>query len=174
VGVTRHTYPNSAMVGDYLRACAGLVPALAILVSAPVGPVATAILAGLAALFAVFGLRTALRHATQIEVTETGLSASRPLLPATIRWTEIDGIKLAYYSTRRDRREGWMQLQLSARGATIGLDSRLDGFNQLVERAALAAAARGVEVSAATAANLAALGITNHVFCDASMVAGRA
>ena len=26
VGVTRHAYPASAMVGDYMRAAAGLVP----------------------------------------------------------------------------------------------------------------------------------------------------
>ncbi len=51
-------------------------------------------------------------------------------------------MKLAYYSTRRDRRDGWMQLELRAGASTIRLDSRIDGFAELVERAALAAAAR--------------------------------
>jgi hypothetical protein len=172
--MTRHIYPSSAMIGDYLRAGAGFVPAVAILVSAPVGPVAAAIFAGLAALFAAFGLRTALRHVSRIEVTETKLSTSGPL-PITIRWNELDRIKLAYYSTRRDRRDGWMQLELRAGGAAIRLDSRVEGFNQLVERSALAAAARGIEVSAATAANLEALGIRNPDFYDIpSMAEGRA
>jgi hypothetical protein len=158
------------MIGDYLRAGAGFVPVMAILVCTPLGPVATGILAGLAALFAVFGLRTALRHATRFEATETGLAAYGPL-SSTIRWAELDQIKLAYYSTRRDRREGWMQLDLRAGGALIRLDSRVDGFNHLVERSATAAAARGVGVSATTAANLQALGIRSPDFGEGASLA---
>ena len=171
--MTRHAYPGSAMVGDYLRAGAGFVPAMALLISAQVGPVGTGILAGFAALFGVFGLRTALRHLTQIEASETGLSASGPFA-ATIPWAELDRIKLAYYSTRRDRRDGWMQLELHAHGTSLRLDSRIEGFNELVERSARAAAARGVEIGAATAVNLDALGITNPDFCTiADIAAGR-
>jgi hypothetical protein len=158
--MTHHAYPGSAMTGDYLRAAAGLFPAAAILVYAQLGPVAAALTAGIAALFAAFGLRTALRHATRLEANETGLTLSGPL-STTIRWAELDRIKLAYYSTRRDRREGWMQLDLHAGAAAIRLDSRLDGFDHLVERSALAATARGIALSAATAANLRALGISN-------------
>ena len=162
------------MTGDYLRAAAGFVPATAILAIAALGPVATAMLAGFAALFAVFGLRTVLRHATRIEATETGLASSGPLA-AEIRWAELDRMKLAYYSTRRDRRDGWMQLELRTGAATIRLDSRIERFAELVERAALAAAARGVELSAATAANLEALGIRAPVLSGfADMAGGRA
>ncbi|MBV8119218.1 MAG: hypothetical protein JO081_04670 [Alphaproteobacteria bacterium] len=170
--MTRHAYPGSAMVGDYLRAGVGFIPAMAILVSAPIGPVATGLSAGFAALFGVFGLRTALRHVTQIEATETGLSASGPLA-TTIRWAELNRIKLAYYSTRRDRRDGWMQLELRARGASLRLDSRIEGFEQLVEQSARAAAEHGVEISAATAANMEALGIRNPDFCNLPDIAER-
>jgi hypothetical protein len=156
--MTRHAYPSSAMIGDYLRAAAGVVPVAVILAIAPVGTGAGVILGGLAALFLVFGVRTALRHITRVEISETGLSASGPL-GASIRWAELDGIKLAYYSTRRDRRDGWMQLELRAGSARVRLDSRIDGFPTLVERAARAAEMRGLELSAATAANLEALGI---------------
>ena len=172
--MTRHVYPSSAMIGDYVRAAAGFVPVAAVLALAAAGPVATGILSGLAALFALFGLRTALRHATQIVATETGLAASGPL-SATIRWAEIDRMKLAYYSTRRDRRDGWLQLELRAGVSTIRLDSRIGGFNELVERAAFAAAARGVELSAATIANLEALRIRTPAVADfAQMAGGRA
>jgi hypothetical protein len=168
--MTRHAYPASAMIGDYLRAGAGFFPAVSILACASLGPVAIGIVAAVAALFALFGLRTALRHATRLEATETGLSASGPW-PTTIRWAELDRIKLAYYSTRRDRSDGWMQLDLRAGGASLRLDNRLDGFNYLVERSAVAAAARGVEISATTAANLRALGIKGPEFRE---VAGTA
>jgi HEAT repeat protein len=68
-------------------------------------------------------------------------------------------MKLAYYSTRRDRKSGWMQLELGAGRARLSLDSRLDGFDRLVRYAAIAAAERGLQPSEATAANLQAMGI---------------
>lgn len=156
--MSRHAYPTSAMIGDYLRAAVGFVPIAAVLALAPVGAVGGAILGALAVLFALFGVRTALRHASPIEISEAGLSAAGPLGVA-IRWDRLDGIKLGYYSTRRDHRDGWMQLELRAGSSRIRIDSRIDGFAPLVGRAARAAAVRGISLSPPTAANLQALGI---------------
>ena len=39
-GTTRHVYPTVAMLGDYLRAAAGLVPVAILFATEPVGPVA--------------------------------------------------------------------------------------------------------------------------------------
>ena len=156
--MTDHGYPNSAMVGDYLRAAAGFVPAAAMFAVPAAGTAAIGVAAGFAALFLLFGLRTAVRHATHIGANETAIAAAGPLA-ATIRWAELDRMKLAYYSTRRDRRDGWMQLQLGAGRLRLRLDSRIDGFEELLARAARAAAVRGIELDAATLANLEALGI---------------
>ena len=162
------------MISDYLRAAAGFAPALAILVFSSPGPVGRGIVAAFAALFALFGLRAALRHATVIEASETELRASGPLA-AAIRWGELDQLRLAYFSTHRDKRDGWMQLDLRGGRSNIRLDSRIDGFNELVERAALAAAACGLELNAATAANLEALGVRHLVLPNiAGMAGGRA
>ena len=157
-GTTRHSYPASAMIGDYLRAAAGLLPAGAIYATTPVGTVAATVLGGFAAIFGIFGLRTALRHNTSIEMTDSEIRA-RGLWQRTIRWDELDRLRLSYYSTRRDRKSGWMQLELRAGGAKLSLDSRIEGFDQVVRRAAEAAAARQIELSEATASNLESLGI---------------
>lgn len=157
-GASRHVYPPSAMVGDYVRAAAGLVPAGLLLATVPVSTAAGIVLGGFAAIFAAFGARTALRHGTRIEMTEIELRAEGPR-PSVIRWAELDRLRLAYYSTRRDRRSGWMQLDLAAGGTRLRVDSRLDGFDQVVRRAAVVAMARGLELNEATAANLEALGI---------------
>ena len=154
---TRFAYPAAAMIGDYLRAAVGLAPTLFILATVSLGPVATAIIGGLAAIFGAFAIRTALRHFTRIDVDDEALRASG-VRQTAIPWAELDRLKLAYYSTRRDRKSGWMQLQLGAGGARLTLDSRLDRFEQLARRAATAAAARGLDLSDATAANLQALG----------------
>src|SRR5215469_11080560 len=106
-GITRHAYPATAMVGDYLRAAAGLVPAGLVFATEPVGVVATAVLGSFAAVFGIFGLRTVLRHGTSLEMTDTELRACGAW-PTRISWGELDRMKLTYYSTRRDRRSGWM------------------------------------------------------------------
>jgi hypothetical protein len=157
-GTTRHIYPSSAMVGDYLRAAAGLVPTGVLFATVPIGTVAATVLGTFAAVFGVFGLRTVLRHGTSIEMTDDGLR-THGVSNRTIRWAELDRIKLAYYSTRRDRRAGWMQLELVASGTKVSLDSRIAGFDQVVRRAADAAAIRGIELNEATVANLESLGI---------------
>jgi hypothetical protein len=157
-GTTRHVYPATAMVGDYLRAAAGLVPTGMVFATEPVGTVAATVLGSFAAVFGIFGLRTVLRHGTRLELTDTELRALGAW-PCTITWAELDRMKLTYYSTRRDRRSGWMQLDLGAGGARVRLDSRIAGFDRLVLRAAEVAAARGVALNEATLANLEALGI---------------
>src|SRR5204863_155745 len=98
------------------------------------------------------------RHGTRIEMSETGLRATG-LWHQVIPWAELDRMKLAYYSTRRDRRSGWMQLELGADAARLRLDSRIEGFDAVVRRAAVAAASRGIALSEATVANLDALGV---------------
>lgn len=156
--MTRHAYPTPALLGDYLRAMGGLVTAIAILAIVPVGIVGAALLGGLAALFAVFGIRTALRHYTCIEMSEAALRTSG-LLRASIPWNELDQMTLAYYSTRRDGRGGWMQLKLRAGWSNLRVDSQIEGFSELVSAAAAAAATRGLSLDPATSVNLQALGV---------------
>ncbi|HVH80685.1 MAG TPA: hypothetical protein VM782_14920 [Stellaceae bacterium] len=158
VNAVRFNYPASAMTGDYLRAAAGLVPVGAILATVSVGSVAAVVLGGFAAIFGAFAIRTALRHGTSLEVDDSELRATG-LRQATIPWDQLDRMRLAFYSTRRDRKSGWMQLELGAGRSRLSLDSRLDGFDQLVRHAAAVAAERNLELSEATAANLQALGI---------------
>jgi hypothetical protein len=155
--MTRHAYPPSALIGDYLRAAAGFFPIITVLAIAPVGIIAATTLGGFAALFAVFGIRTALRHRSFIEVTEAALQSSG-LRQASISWSKLDQMKLSYYSTRRDGRGGWMQLKLVAGGSTMRIDSRVEGFSELVIASAKAAETRGLSLDPATSVNLQALG----------------
>src|SRR5438477_1904075 len=169
--MTRHAYPPSALFGDYLRAAAGFFPTIAVLAIVPVGIVGGTMLAGFAALFAVFGVRTALRHCTSIEVTEAALQSSG-LLQASIWWSELDRMKLSYYSTRRDGRGGWMQLKLGAGWSTLRIDSRVEGFSELAIVSAKAAEMRGLSLDAGTLANLPGFGIelqaTEQLFGNAA------
>lgn len=159
--MTCHTYPTQAMLGDYFRAAAGLIPTTALLATIPVGVAGAMALSGMAALFAVFGIRTALRHGSQLELND-GVVRASGLFCTSISLRELDRIKLAHYSTRRDGRGGWMQLELRSGSSTLRIDSRLEGFAKVVEVSARAAEARGLGFGAATQANLRALGIGLH------------
>jgi len=159
--MTCYAYPTSAMYGDYLRAAAGFVPTAAILTTMPVGVVAATVLSGFGAIFAVFGVRTLVRHGTRFDLTESALRASG-LRRTSIAWAELDRMTLAYYSTRRDRRDGWMQLELRSGRKKVRLDSRIEGFAELVGKSASAAKSRGLTLNAATLSNLATLGVSLH------------
>jgi hypothetical protein len=110
-------------------------------------------------LFALFLVRTALRHHTRYVLGPDTLCADGPA-GAVVEWNRLDRLKLSYFSTKRDRSDGWMQLTLgSAGGRTLKIDSSLDGFHDVVERAADAAGRTGLTMSEATRANLRAMGI---------------
>ena len=156
--VSRHVYPSAAVAGDYGRAALGIA-----LTWGPLAVVEPAVavgyaLGGLGALFAAFGLRTALRHASRIELSPEGIAIAGPLA-TRLPWDRITGLSLRYYSTQRDRRGGWMQLRLRRRGRALVVDSTIEGFVAIVRAAAEAAARNGVELGAATRTNLSALGI---------------
>ena len=130
---SRHAYPTLAMAGDYLRAAAGLVPSAALLATVSVAPCRRdgprrASPRSLAPSRSAPCCATApaSRSATM------GVRAIGAAAPRRSPGTELDRMKLGYYSTRRDRRAGWMQLELGAGGVRIKLDSRLDGFDELV------------------------------------------
>jgi hypothetical protein len=152
----RHAYPASAMLADYLRSAAGVLPIIAILLIAPVGVVGATLLGGFGGLFAAFGIRTMLRHRTWLESTEAGLRAFG-LRTISICWAELDRMRLTYYSTRRDRREGWMQLELRSGRSVLRVDSRIEGFIELVKASVRAAEMRGLLLDPATSVNLQAL-----------------
>ena len=157
-GESRHRYPPRAVLIDYLYSGVGLLFTLGPLAgAAPTGPAAW-VLGALAALFAVYGARTLLRHRTWLSVDEDGL-AVHGLFRRRLPWDRLSRCTLGYYSTRRNRERGWMQLTLKAGRWSLRIDSQIEGFEVIVRRAVHAAARRGIAPDRATQENLRALGI---------------
>ena len=153
-------YPRETLWADYLRAAAGVLLCGAPLLLLEVNPWLGGILAAGLILFALFLVRTALRHQTRYVLGPDTLCADGPA-GTLVEWSRIDRLKLSYFSTKRDRTGGWMQLSVgSAGGRLVKVDSSLDGFHDIVERAARAAEAGSIGLSEATRANLRAMGIS--------------
>ncbi len=154
------TYPFKSLLGSYLRSFFGIVLTLVPLLLLNPISVIVYVLVFLLCAFVVYGLRTVLRQFTRFEVGGTGLTMHGPV-NRRIEWQELEGFSLNYYSTRRDREAGWMNLKLKGGGVRLSIDSTIDGFEELVRHAFRAAVRNGIMLDASTGMNLRALGIAD-------------
>ena len=157
MGRMTYRYPVSRLASDYVKAAAGLAATGGVALAVVSSPISLVLLGCLAGVFFVFGVQTAIRHGTRVTVTAADIAA----VPGGVcrAWRDLTAVRLAYYSTRRDGRNGWMQLTLRWGGRRLHLDSRLDGFEDVARRAANAARANRLLITPASVANFAALGI---------------
>lgn len=159
-----YRYPKSTLVADYLRAAAGVLLPSALMIFTELLPLFFYSMGALVLLFAIYGLRTAQRQGTVLIVDGDGIRQEGPLggmFDRKMRWSEMGEFRLRYYSTRRDGKEGWMQLLLrgAGNGGAIRMDSNLPGFNDIVAMVYAAAQRNGLTTDPASAANLAHLGL---------------
>jgi hypothetical protein len=160
--MSEHRYPTATIWADYLRAAGGLALTLGPLLLLDLASALAVLFAGLAVLFAWFGLRTALRQASRIELSPDGIAQRGPL-ERRLRWRELSRVKLAYYGPRRARERGWLQLTLKGSDRrAIRIDSTLDGFDRVMRQVKAAVAARDLPLDAATLSNLATLGVARR------------
>ena len=153
-------YPRQTLWADYIRAGIGAVLCGLPLLLVEVNRWVELILGAGFILFGAFFVRTALRQRTRYVLGPDTLCADGPA-GTLVEWSRLDRMKLSYFSTKRDRSDGWMQLTVgSAGGRTVKVDSALDGFYDIVERAARAAEAGRLELSQATRVNLHSMGIS--------------
>lgn len=157
--MSEHRYPTNVLVADYVRAGAGFAITAGPAAVVPVEGVAAPILGALSLVFAVFGVRTAMRQASRVVMDDESLAVIGPLR-RSLAWRELTGMRLRYFATRRDRAAGWMQLVLRAPGATLRLDSTIEGFPAIARRAARAARDNRLPLAVATVDNLRNFGIT--------------
>ena len=153
--MSRHAYPRSALLFDYARSVLAL-PFLALAVFASLNPFLRLVFAACGLLLAVFFLRTWLRHRTAVVLEEDGITLAGPL-GGRIRWSELDRLRLRYFSTRRDRQNGWMELTLHAGKSRLRLESDIEGFRQIAAAALEAARTRGLALDETTEINLSGL-----------------
>ena len=157
--VSIHRYPVQSVAADYLRAAAGMALTLGPLVFFNLVPPMVYILGVLGTLFLVFGVRSLLRHLAHVEVSAEGVTMGGPAGSAVL-WQNLDAMSLEYYTTRRDKQDGWMQLKIKQQSRTVTLESSLPGFAGIVARAVDAARSNNVALDPRTVANLPALGIS--------------
>ena len=152
-GMAEFRYPMGRLWGDVARASVGIAVCGALAAAMPYASVQFFIFAGLTAVFLWYCLLTVKRARMRIVLSGEGLSISPG--QGEIVWRELAQMRLVYYSTRRDREDGWMQLELAdTSGRKLRLDSRADGFDVIARAAARGAAENALELDEASVHNL--------------------
>lgn len=155
----RYHYPLTTLYPDYARVAVGLLATLGPLLWLDVAPAIAIVLGVLAILFGWFGVRTALRQVSWVELSPETIALRGPV-DRRLAWHQLKRLELAYFAPRRARKDGWLHLTLRGAGSRpIRVDSTLDGFDRVLQRAVGAASARSLSLDPTTQANLAALGL---------------
>lgn len=158
--MTRLYYQKTPLLWDLLRGSLGLtVTVLPLILLDNILPVIVVILVAIAGLFLVFIARIALRHKTEIQLTQDGIMIATPLGRKEIAWLDMTAVALSYFSTSRSGAgKGIMTLKLTAGDTIIRIDSSLDGFDTVVKQIARVCAKLPVAVSPTTVHNFDAMG----------------
>ena len=101
-----YRYGPVAVATGYVRSVAGLGVTLGPLMVLEPAAWLSAILGVGAALFLVYTVQSVGRHSLRIELDQFGIQA-HGLFGVTIAWESLRSVAVNYYSTRRDRTNGW-------------------------------------------------------------------
>jgi hypothetical protein len=156
--MSMYRYPLSNIIGDYIRAGAGLLFVAVPAALTELGAIVTVVLLVLSAIFLVYGGRTINRQLTKVELDGTGIQTTGGLR-RQLRWEDVERLDLRYFSTRRDRKNGWMQLRLDGGKTAIRVDSQIDDFQQLVEQVCQMIPLTQITLGETTMVNLNSMGI---------------
>lgn len=125
----------------------------------------TFVLSAVFLIFSVHGLFACARFRTRVHLDPDHIS----MLGArkrSIQWSKLRGVRLAYYTTRRDREQGWFRMSLRGlHNQCLAVDSRLTDFHLIARQVAVAAHQRNILPDPASRENFRALGIPIDDHC---------
>lgn len=153
-----YTYDLSGARGNIIRAVLAIGICIGLVVAGNPHPWVSAALLAFAGAFIWFLIRCLLRLRETVELDADGL---RVIGKSNVRvlWQNLAGMRLDFFTTRRDRDSGWMTLELKdINGHAIRIDSDLDGFEDVITKATQAASKKDLPLSVSTRANIDAVG----------------
>lgn len=155
----QYRYPFHEIMKDIIRAGAGItLTAYPLLLLKP-SSVIVFILGSLLCLFVLYGVRAFDRKFARICISPEEIRING-IWKRAIKWEALEQISLSYFSTRRDREKGWMQLRLKGRGVRLRVESTIAGFEDLVEICVAVALKNKLSLDVATKNNLEILGLS--------------
>ena len=156
--MTELRYSTKSLNADILRAIIGFVLCICPVILIVAEPLINLILLSSSLLFLIFGIRAWLRRRVRIYCKETEIIIKGPI-SRSLKWDELSSLKLSYFSTRRNKKDGWMQLKLEGKSKKITIESNLEKFVEICSRAYQAANNNKIAITKTSERNFAELGI---------------
>ena len=153
-------YSAASLMGDYIRSSIGLVVTTLPASQLQSDNISFWLLSVFALLFVSLAAHTIWRHTTRIVMTDEKIE-SFPRGNA-IEWKNVREVKLSYFSTRADRKNGWMQLTINSGDRKLRMDSSIDNFQTIVSGVLDQIRYSEVLLSETTNANFDALGLARR------------
>ena len=154
-----YRYPISALRGNYLRAGTGMIFSGLFLYGASSVPIVFAIVGSIFLLFAGYGIKTFSQHMTMIRLDQNGVQIFG-LRRRQIIWGDLTGAKLRFFTVKRDRDSGWMELTLMTAAGKFKIESDLEGFDEIAAAVAQEIEAKGIILDETSVENFNSLGIS--------------
>jgi hypothetical protein len=154
----RYRYPTSALRGDYIRAGIGVLVTGGMLIGASAVPVMFVLIGAIFLLFLGFGLQTWSRHMSMFEIMPDGLMVYG-LRRKKLAWSDLQGARLRFFTTKKDRDAGWMELTILSESGKTRIDSNIEGFKEILSAVAKQTESRGLPLDENSVENLRSLGI---------------
>jgi hypothetical protein len=157
-----YRYSRATIARAYVRSAVGLVVTLGPLVALRPSAFLSGVLLVGAALFLTYLAWSIALHTRSIVLDEAGMRAEG-LFGASIGWDALRTVHLNYYTTRNDRSQGWIELDVRGARGTIRLESHLAGFDEIAACVIREAVARDCPLDDRTLTHLAVLGIEHRL-----------
>ena len=155
---TRHSYPTQSIFRNYALSITGILASLICLIWFDSILLIDFVFIGFIGLCMVAAWRSLLRQRAMVMCDEYNITL-KDIGQVKLEWHKIDKIRLAFFSLRSDQQDGWMRLTLKSEQKSIKIDSQIEKFYTLADRAARAAQTNGVTVDALTRHNFRVLGL---------------
>ena len=157
MGPLTFRYPPARLMGDYLRSTVGLALTGLPATQLPAHGVGFWIVLVFALLFVGLGTHTFRRQITRIVMTDEKIESFPG--EGVIEWKNLREVKLSYFSTRTDRKNGWMQLTINTGNRKLRMDSRIDDFHVIASKVLEHSGDSNVVLSETSKSNFEALGL---------------
>ena len=144
-------------MGDYIRSFIGLLLTALPATQLPVNAFGFWLCLTFALMFLGLAVNTFYRQMSHIVLTDERIEFFPG--PNIMSWESVREIKLSYFSTRTDRKDGWMQLTIDSGIRKLRVDSRIDDFHTLAATALEKTKYSNVVLSDTSSRNFESLGL---------------
>ena len=128
-------YNKKGLVFDMMRATLGLIIVLPALFLNQGNIYINIVLGSLSLLFFSFAIYICIRAQIRFILHSDHLQVRNGLLQIekAVFFRDINKVALHYYSTRKDKKNGWLQLNIRYKNKKLRIDSQINDFSDLVE-----------------------------------------